>query len=180
LKNFINIIITHDIRSPRTNDTATSKTGAIADTTEKPLPLSIDFTIEVAKPKAISAVASSIATTLISMDVIGPFALYCLTTMIVCAGAVAAEIALRSIDNGSENPRSIHVTRTNATAPKLSKHAMTIGAAPTFLKYDNLNSLPIAKAIKPSAISDAIPKLETISAVIILKQQGPRRRPAIR
>jgi len=94
----------------------------------------MDFTIVAAKPNAINAVASSSATTLISMEVIGPLALYCLITIMVCAGAVAAAIAPRRIESGAGKPNKTQATITTATAPKLSRQAMTNGAAPTFLK----------------------------------------------
>ena len=47
----------------------------------------------------ISAVASSIATTESKVSLTGPFALYCLITIIVAAGAVAAAIEPKTSEN---------------------------------------------------------------------------------
>ena len=94
----------------------------------------IDFVIAKAKPKAIRAAASSIATTLSKVSVTEPLALYCLITMIVAAGAVAAAIAPRMIEKLMSFPVIIKAAATRNTATKASIKAMTIGVMPTFLK----------------------------------------------
>ena len=131
-------------------------------------------------PKSISAAASSRATTDKSVSVTGPFALYWRITIMVAAGAVAAAIELKTIENDSSLPIATSTAHTATTAPRASSAAMTIGAAPTFLKYDILNSLPIENAIKPSATS-LITAIESIvSFGIILSTLGPKTRPARR
>ena len=87
-----------------------------------------------AMPNAMSAVASSMATTLSSVSVTGPLALYCLMTIMVAAGAVAAAIAPNTNENGSVCPLRTSPSVTNKTATKLSNMAMTMGVMPTRLK----------------------------------------------
>ena len=91
-------------------------------------------TIVLAKPKPISATASSRATTLKRSDVKGPFALYWFITIIVWAGAVAAAIAPSKIDSLKSTLHIINVTVRSITAPMASKIATIMGALPTFLK----------------------------------------------
>ena len=85
-------------------------------------------------PKYIRAVASSIATTESKVSVIGPLALYCLITMMVAAGAVAAAIAPSTKENESSKPAATRPMTTAITANSDSKIAITMGVAPTRLK----------------------------------------------
>ena len=87
-----------------------------------------------ASENRIRAVASSMATTDSSVSVTGPFARYCLMTMMVAAGAVAAAIAPSTSENGSGCLAISRPSTTNTTANSDSRHAMTIGATPTRLK----------------------------------------------
>ena len=131
-------------------------------------------------PKNISAVASSIATTLNSVSVIGPLALYWRMTIIVAAGAVAAAMEPSTIENGRSKPAMMSPTITKTTASSDSNTAITIGVAPTRLKYEILNSLPIEKAMKPSATFDIIVIELIASAGIMLSTLGPIIRPPTR
>ena len=74
------------------------------------------------------------ATTDRSDSVTGPLARYCLMTMMVAAGAVAAAIAPRTREKATLCPEMIRPRTTNSTANSDSRQAMTIGAAPTRLK----------------------------------------------
>ncbi|MPN40292.1 hypothetical protein SDC9_187828 [bioreactor metagenome] len=94
----------------------------------------IILTMVVAIPKPIRATASSMAATLISMEVSGPFALNWLITMMVWAGAVAAAMAPSMMDSFWSNPQSISTVATSMIAPNASAQAMMMGAMPTFLK----------------------------------------------
>ena len=102
-----------------------------------------ELTTAIAMPKAISATASSKATTLSSVLVTGPSALYCFTTMIVAAGAVADAMAPKSKDTLASKPKRTKTPVTNTDASRASNSAMTIGVIPAFFRYDSLNSEPI-------------------------------------
>ena len=96
--------------------------------------ISTIFAIVVAKPKAIRATASSIATTHKSVSVRGPLAPYCFIPIIVAAGAVAAAIAPNTIEKAGSKPKIIRRTATRITAQRASNIAIIIGLIPTFLK----------------------------------------------
>ncbi len=122
-------------RKPNSSEPRISPTGFATDRSSDVSPgCCIMFTIAMANPKAIRATASSSATTLSSVSVTGPFALYCLTTIIVAAGAVADAIAPRSIAISILNPVSISTRTTTAVAASPSMTAIIIGIVPTFFR----------------------------------------------
>ena len=92
------------------------------------------FTAAKAKPKAIRAAASSRATTLRSVSVTGPLALYWRTTMMVAAGAVAEAMAPSSRASSRSKPKSASAAVTRMAAAKASITAMTMGVSPTFFR----------------------------------------------
>ena len=107
--------------------------GKTVSLKDVPLP-AIAEAIAIESEYIISAVASSIATTERSVSVSLPFALYCLITIIVAAGAVAAAIEPSTSENVIPKPAARSARTTNTTAKNDSRHAMTIGVAPTRLK----------------------------------------------
>ena len=108
--------------------------------------------------------ASSKATTGNNTFVTGPFALYCLTTIKVAAGAVAEAIAPIIIAAGSGNFSGINrytPTKTISTIIVVNtawKIPIIVACFPMVLSCESLNSLPIEKAMKPNATSDINPK----------------------
>ena len=121
--------------APPSSASAISSTGfKMLSTSETSAVLVSVCATATAMPNAMSAVASSMATTLSSVSVTGPLALYCLMTIMVAAGAVAAAIAPNTNENGSVCPLRTSPSVTNKTATKLSNMAMTIGVMPTRLK----------------------------------------------
>ena len=92
------------------------------------------FAMVTAKPNAISATASSSATTESSVSVTGPLALYCLMTMMVAAGAVADAIAPSTSEKGRSWPLMTSPSTTISTAPRPSVMAITTGVKPMRLK----------------------------------------------
>ena len=100
--------------------------------TSPELPIILATATEI--PNAIKATASSIATTGSKVSVTGPFALYCFTTIMVAAGAVAEAIAPRTSENFISHPAKIRARSTNKTAPKPSQNAIITGDLPIFLR----------------------------------------------
>ncbi|HCX62702.1 MAG TPA: hypothetical protein DHU59_09725 [Clostridiales bacterium] len=141
--------------------------------------LPIDLANATDKPKHIKAIASSIATTGNKVFVTGPFALYCLTTINVAAGAVAAAIAPNTNEKDTSFPVNIKTKSTTNTAHTASAKAITMGAFPTIFKYDSLNSAPMEKAIIPNAISGMMANFSIASNVNMFRQYGPAIRPII-
>ena len=119
----------------------------------------------------VSAIASSRATIGSNISTNLPFALYCLTTIKVAAGAVAVEIAPNvkawAIVNvsGCNKETTIRQTLTKKVAPKASQKPTITAFLPICFKSFTLNSLPIEKAIKPRATSDTIDNFSTSSNV---------------
>lgn len=95
---------------------------------------SMELTVAMAKPNAIMATASSKATTLSMVFVTGPFALYCFTTIIVAAGAVAAAMAPKRSEIFVSKPQIIKTPDTKTEAKRASNKAITMGVAPAFFK----------------------------------------------
>ena len=108
LKNLSGILNRTPMTAPMRSERTTCQSGCRIERNifPPPLPL-ITPAIETAKPNATSATASSIATTAISVSVTGPFAPYCLITIMVAAGAVAAAIAPRTMENATSKPAAM-------------------------------------------------------------------------
>ena len=106
------------------------------------------------------------------MSVTGPFDLYCFTTIKVAAGAVAVATDAKTMATGSGSASGITKckpikTASTTTVVKTAWNTpITVACFPIFFNCDKRNSLPIAKAIKPSARSEIIPKPSSCSAVI--------------
>ena len=138
--------------------------------------------------------ASSMATTSISSFVRGPSALYCRITIRVAAGAVAEAMAPSvmaqemEIRLGNSRCSAIRVMSTNTVAMTACKIPTVMAFAPVAFSWLRRNSLPMAKAIKPSAVWVMIFMAFTCSAVLKPRpgifsapmQKGPRSRPATR
>src|SRR5699024_9803544 len=133
--------------------------------------------IAAAKPNNIKAIASSIATTLKRVSVTGPFALYCLITITVAAGAVAAAIAPNIIAIERSKPASTKAIWTNNTANVASKRAITIGDQHTLLKQLILNEKTNVNAINPKATCEIIPNEAIFSTERIFNTEGPTIKP---
>ena len=109
--------------------------------------------------KVINAIASSKATTGINVEVTGPRAWYCFITIKVAAGAVAHAMAprVKITEIGREFPRKMWAIRSAIIViiapPKASQIVMMTTRFPTALSDDNLNDVPIVKAMNPRAIS---------------------------
>ena len=86
--------------------------------------------------------------------------MYCFTTIRVAAGAVAVAIAPRVIAAGSGNRSGMakwtaqRAMSTKTVAASAWKTAMVTTFLPMCLRSSSLNSLPIAKAMNPSAASE--------------------------
>ena len=147
-------------------------------------------------PKKIKAVASSTATVATSVFVISPLARYCLITISVAAGAVAAPMAPRAKQyvNISRydlfkyltiiGEKHIVTPVMTTTAKKLSPNAKAIGLAPTLLRKLVLNSHPIVNAMKANSIFTIIFNASTVFMAIMPSNPGinpnnpgPRSRP---
>ena len=167
--------------APSSSESKTSQNGSRIDSATLPPPApEIACAIVTEKPKATSATASSMATTLISVSVTGPRALYCLMTRIVAAGAVAAAMAPSTSANSTSNPNATSAPCTRKTATIASKIAITTGVKPTRLKYERLKVSPTVNAINASAISEIREKSLTIVSGRIFRTQGPMTSPATR
>ena len=142
----------------------------------------------------ISPTTSSRATTGSRIFVSGPSALYCFTTISVAAGAVAVATAPSVIaaDSGSLSGIikciAISTTSTKIVATTAWNTAITIDCLPVFRRSSRRNSLPIANAIKPSAMSQMMSYFDTSSMETkpipkkpsLPRQNGPIRMPATR
>ena len=145
--------------APKASEPSISPSGFnIICHTDSSLPPTITCATALHILKAISAAASSIATTGSRILVTGPCALYCRTTISVAAGAVAAAIAPSIMARGASKPAASSAPVTTSTAINASSSIIIMGAAPTFLRNVSLNSLPMEKAIKPRATSEIISK----------------------
>ena len=120
--------------APTTSAPPISLTGASRDAPREAPLLVTAWATATARENRISAVASSMATTDNRDSVTGPLARYCLMTMMVAAGAVAAAMAPRTREKGRLWPEISRPQTTNSTANSDSMQAMTMGAAPTRLK----------------------------------------------
>ena len=96
-KNLSQNVKIYPIAAPRAIDNTTSIRGSQMMETIFALPAEIAFAMPNETEKSTRPTASSRATTGKSVDVTGPFALYCLTTISVAAGAVADATAPRTI-----------------------------------------------------------------------------------
>ena len=124
-------------------------------------------------PNAITAIASSIATTGISVLTNGPLALYCFNTINVAAGAVADAIAPIAKLNANGCPNTNTITAINA-----SNKAIIIIPEPIFFKFLKFNELPILYAINPRAACEISSNPSTASLGTNLNTKGPITIPA--
>ena len=138
--------------------------------------------------------ASSSATTGSRRFVRGPFALYCRTTISVAAGAVAAAMAPSVMAcaadslSGRAKCRRSRAKSTNRVAVSACTTPTTKACLPVCFRLSSRNSLPIAKAMKPSAISDTRDSDSTASMEVkpspsmrrAPRQYGPISTPATR
>ena len=97
--------------------------------------------------------ASSMATTISSRWVSGPLALYCLTTIRVAAGAVAAAIAPSVMAEAMEmmSGRMKCARSTSAVVTTACRMPTVMACRPMLSSVVRRNSLPMTKAMKPSA-----------------------------
>ncbi len=115
--------------------------------------------------------ASSRATMGKSRSVSLPLALYWRTTISVAAGAVAEAMAPsvsaagRGILSGMARCTAISAASTRMVAITAWMMPMTVACLPVSLSWERRNSLPMAKAMKPSATSERSSKLFTWSSV---------------
>ena len=107
--------------------------------------------------KSTRPTASSMATTISSRRVRGPSALYCLTTIRVAAGAVAAAIApsvmaeAMEMMSGRMKCRMTSAASTRAVVMTACKMPTVMACLPMLSRAERRNSLPMTKAMKPSA-----------------------------
>ena len=167
-------------RPPINRDRRISSNGLITTEITSMLP-PLDCTawaIPKETAKATSPIASSRATTGNSTSVTFPLALYCFTTIMVAAGAVAEAMApkVKAAEIGSFSGmikcKPINAASTRRTAIKDSNRAITTDCFPTFFKTDILNSEPMENAINPSATSETTERLEIRSGVIYRSNPG--------
>ena len=130
--------------------------------------------------KTIRPTASSMATTGSSVLVSSPLALYWRTTMSVAAGAVAVAIAPRMIDSDTLNPHRHSTISTSAAAMMDWKSVMIITFLPMERMLESLNSPPMEKAMKPSAMVVMMLSLSSAACGTRPSTHGPISRPAIR
>ena len=180
--------------APRPRERRISQTGS----TRTPIMSTWPFSRALAMPKetekSTRPTASSMATTIRSRWVRGPSALYCLTTIRVAAGAVAAAMEPRVMAEAAEitsgrikwrASRAASTTRVVITACKMP---MVMAWRPMLLSWLSRNSLPITKAMKPRATWVTILKDSTSSRETKPirgrpsrpKKKGPSRSPATR
>ena len=139
--------------------------------------------------------ASSSATMGSSKLVTGPLALYWRTTISVAAGAVAAAMAPRVMATGSGSTsgptikwRPISAASTSSEAITACRMPMTVAVLPVCFSWARRNSLPISKAIKPSAtLESTVTRLRSSmeskpnpGTLVAPRQKGPTSTPAIR
>ena len=107
--------------------------------------------------KSTRPTASSMATTIISRRVSGPSALYCLTTIRVAAGAVAAAIAPNvmadaiEMTSGRVQCSTTSAASTSRVVTTACRMPTVIACLPMLSSALSRNSLPMTKAIKPKA-----------------------------
>ena len=146
--------------------------------------------------KSTRPTASSRATTISSRRVRGPSALYCLTTIRVAAGAVAAAIApsvmaeAMEMMSGRMKCRTTSAASTRAVVMTACKMPTVMACLPMLSRVERRNSLPMTKAMKPSATWVMMDRLSTCSRVpkpmpklLRLRRprkKGPSSRPASR
>ena len=121
--------------------------------------------------KSTRPTASSRATTISSRRVRGPSALYCLTTIRVAAGAVAAAIEpsvmaeAMEMMSGRMKCRMTSAASTRAVVMTACKMPTVMACLPMLSRVERRNSLPMTKAMKPSATWVMMDRLSTCSRV---------------
>ena len=180
---------------PRAKEPTTSSIGLMS--TEMMLiatPLERLLAMPKETAKTIRPTASSRATIGRRISTRGPFALYWFTTIKVAAGAVAVATAPRVratgtvILSGISKCRIRIETSTRTVADRAWITAITVAFLPIALSWERRNSLPMSKAMKPSATSEMIFRPSTFLREVKPKPsmpsaprtKGPISRPAIR
>ena len=149
-------------RQPSSAPSASEPTISSSGSSTTELRLMEPPTMASATPKDTAKItrptASSSATMGSSRSVSLPLALYCRTTISVAAGAVAAAMAPRVITagRGKRSPPRIKCSpsstrSTVSVATQACRMPMTVACLPVCFSWERRNSLPMAKAIKPSA-----------------------------
>ena len=135
--------------------------------TEKESPVAIVLAIWNKTAKRIKAEASSKATVGRRVSTTGPWALYCLTTIKVAAGAVAAAMAAKERIKGQLMASGLKIwampkpISTTTEAIKDSKIVIQMTFLPTRFKALALKEEPMEKAMKPRAMLLTQPSLLT-------------------
>ena len=181
------------MKNPNPKERTTSNNGSSITDNTFTAPEPSDFAIPNEIANTTKPTASSSATTGNKISVTGPFALYCLTTIKVAAGAVAVATAPSTIAAGKDNLsgiikwRPISTTSTNKQVNNAWKTPIIVACFPIFLSWDKRNSFPIANAIKPRAKSEIRPNPSIWWAVIPIPSipklpsiNGPINTPATR
>ena len=159
--------------APRISENTISSSGSMITETMSRVPPAIACAMPKETENTTSPTASSSATIGSRRSVTGPFALYCLTTINVAAGAVAEAIAPSVIATGkgstSGPSRKCSRTRTASTISAAIRAwitPITVAVFPVSLSCASLNSFPISKAINPRATLFRVLTLSRSSIVL--------------
>ena len=126
-------------------------------------PCSSAFAMPKEAEKSTKPTASSMATTISSRRVKGPLALYCLTTIRVAAGAVAEAMAPSvmadaiEMTSGRAKCRATRAISTSTVVITACRMPTVTACLPMLSNALSRNSLPMTKAMKPSATCVMMP-----------------------
>ena len=163
--------------APSPRDSAISTRGSTSTVSRLMDPLSRATATPKEAENRTRPTASSIATTSSSSLVSGPSALYWRTTISVAAGAVAAAIAPRvmaeemEISAGLMKWSATRAASTRAAVITAWRIPTVIACLPICLSCSKRNSLPMVKAMKPSATWETMSR-EATSAVLLKPRSG--------
>ena len=180
--------------APSTREITISMMGSKMTLTTLMLPISSAPAMPKDTENSTRPTASSMATTMSRSFVSGPSALYWRTTMSVAAGAVAAAMAPRVMAEGSERRaglmrcRTMRAISTTIVVMTACRMPTVMACLPIVLSCETRNSLPMANAMKPSAVCVMTLRPSTCSRELkpmygmfsAPRQNGPMSRPPTR